>query len=522
MILTDMGKKSSMVNKNKITLLALAILVFIFFWVFSRFTVDDAFISWRYGKNLIDFGIWNYNPVSFDMTQAYTNPIFAALSIIPNLLNIDVVLFFKIFSILNVIVFSFYFYKKTRNITMLLVFFALPVSFIHVFSGLETFLFVSLLVALFINMYENNFNYSILLTILLFFTRPETWLFSLLIPFYFLIKDIDNSRDFKEVKLHIVNLIKFKFGDWGKWLLSTCIFSIVLGGYFIFHKLHFGFYLPNTFYIKATGEFNLGLFIELILFLIPMSFLVLFKRFTLLFIFIAFFFAVIVSYTTSDLMMNYAERFTYHLVAPIYFILAYLASQGHVLRNFAKYIEYTAYSVLTILFLLTFSDRLVKISNYYPRAIQSHAALGKVLSDISDKYEINSFSFGDAGMVSYYSKLVSLDNIGLGSSRVAQEGMHRQILDDYKLDMIVFHSSPEGVHLDSHGQQVLYDWAIENNFLMICDVYFRKEYTLRIYSKKAYPEILDLCKVSKQRNSMSEQDYFLQSIKNNPIKYWHE
>jgi hypothetical protein len=73
-----------------------SLIIFISFWLFSRFTVDDAFISWRYGKNLVDFGIWNYSPAIFDMTQAYTNPIFAVLSIIPNLFKIDVVLFFKI------------------------------------------------------------------------------------------------------------------------------------------------------------------------------------------------------------------------------------------------------------------------------------------------------------------------------------------------------------------------------------------------------------------------------------------
>lgn len=63
--------------------------------MFSRFTVDDAFISWRYGKNIFDFGIWNYNPSNFDMTQAYTNPIFAFLSIIPNLFRLDIVLFLR-------------------------------------------------------------------------------------------------------------------------------------------------------------------------------------------------------------------------------------------------------------------------------------------------------------------------------------------------------------------------------------------------------------------------------------------
>lgn len=76
----------------------LAILAAILFaagslYVYSRFTVDDAFITWRYGKNLISHGIWNYSPNFVDPTQAYTNPIFAIAGIIPAAFGWDTVLF---------------------------------------------------------------------------------------------------------------------------------------------------------------------------------------------------------------------------------------------------------------------------------------------------------------------------------------------------------------------------------------------------------------------------------------------
>jgi hypothetical protein len=67
----------------KILLIILKILlitsVSLSFWLFSRLTVDDAFILWRYCKNFVDAGVWNYNPAVFDMTQAYTSPIYAVL-----------------------------------------------------------------------------------------------------------------------------------------------------------------------------------------------------------------------------------------------------------------------------------------------------------------------------------------------------------------------------------------------------------------------------------------------------------
>ena len=63
---------------------------------YSFLTIDDAFISWRYGLSLVESGFWNYNPSNFELVEAYTNPIFAFLSIFPALFNIDVVLFFKL------------------------------------------------------------------------------------------------------------------------------------------------------------------------------------------------------------------------------------------------------------------------------------------------------------------------------------------------------------------------------------------------------------------------------------------
>lgn len=45
-------------NLYKLCLIFSSFLVAGSFWIFSRFTVDDAFISWRYGKNLFENGVW--------------------------------------------------------------------------------------------------------------------------------------------------------------------------------------------------------------------------------------------------------------------------------------------------------------------------------------------------------------------------------------------------------------------------------------------------------------------------------
>ena len=175
---------------NKILNIVKFFLLFISFYLFSRLTVDDAFISWRYGKNLVDYGIWNYNPSYFDLTQAYTNPIYAYLSVIPNYLNFNVVLFFKFFSVITTSLFLYYFFYKKIKLnnfpSILILFLATPATMFHIFGGMETFLFVILSTLLFIFLYKNNLIYSCVATLLLFYIRPETYTLILLVPLFFL------------------------------------------------------------------------------------------------------------------------------------------------------------------------------------------------------------------------------------------------------------------------------------------------------------------------------------------------
>ena len=103
-------------NNNKAIKLLIISGFILSFYFFSRFTVDDAFISWRYGFNLISSGHWNYNPSSLDLTQAYTNPLFAFLSILPAYFNIGVVLFFKILSLSSMLLFIPYMKRKHNRI----------------------------------------------------------------------------------------------------------------------------------------------------------------------------------------------------------------------------------------------------------------------------------------------------------------------------------------------------------------------------------------------------------------------
>lgn len=517
-------------------ILFLSLLIFISFWLFSRFTVDDAFISWRYGKNLVDFGIWNYNPAVFDMTQAYTNPIYATLSIIPNYFKIDIVLFFKIFTLLTLIVFSFWFIHKAKNsLIMVLIFFTLPITFIHAFSGLETFLFVALMASLLIFLFEEKLYHQILISLLLFFTRPEAWLLVILLPLYAL--TIDPQQKEKDDCLIIKNGLNQL--NWRNFILTFSLLFIPLVIYFIFHKLYFGNALPNTFYIKSGKNCQFFYFIWLSFLMLPIFILIPLKKFRLFIFSFLMFTAMVISYSTSELQMNYGQRFAFHIFAPIYFFIVYIASTkqsdflyAHLSSKYFKKSFNISFQIVLNLILLSFfavfADKVINtgelawVSSYYPRAIDSHAELGKKLQHIANKYNLKSFSFGDAGMTAYHSKLIALDNIGLGSSAVASGGVTSGLLDVYKPDIVIFYANPQGIHLSSHYQDIIHDWSLKNGMQMICDIYWRPEYIIRVFAKGFYPEIIDVCDKSKQNNDQKDKDFLLKIEINSPWSYWKE
>lgn len=115
--------------------------------IWRNFTVDDAFIGWRHGLNLIQHGVYAFNPVG-ERVEAATSPSYGLLAAVPVLLGIDVVVFFKLLTLGGVVGFVA---LATRvagapGVGTILTLTALagPIQAIHLWSGLETGLFVLL------------------------------------------------------------------------------------------------------------------------------------------------------------------------------------------------------------------------------------------------------------------------------------------------------------------------------------------------------------------------------------------
>jgi hypothetical protein len=527
-----------MLNTFRPLLIFLSVIsIFISFWLFARFTVDDAFITWRFGQNLIDSGIWNYNPSTFDLTQSYTNPIYAALSIIPAYLSIDVVLFFKLISLLILSTFFIYFYKKTKSLLMTLIAYASPLLFIHAFSGLETFLYISLLVALFISLNENKPIRSVFITVAIMLTRPEAWLLVAIVPVYFLFREnFKNSHDLLKISSLKKNIFTaFKNTEVLKIpIIIFIILIIFLSFYFYMHKILFGYALPNTFYAKTNVDHlvqiyaNFEIFISILLVIIIFISFSIRKTFFLTLLFGGFFIAVGVQYTLSNLQMNYNSRFIFHILMPVYFMLVYIASKN----NQHKYsfldnqvcINSAALILLCLLTLQNLNINLYGISTYYPRLLESHGSLGRSLKALKNSNRLNSFAFGDAGITAYNSEINAFDNIGLGSSMLVQEGISKKILNIYNPKVIVLYANQNGLILDKYNQEFIKNWADKKDFIYLCNVYWHSSNFYMIYIDQELNNDIEginlVCKNSNEKNNVSGKEYLKYLIKN-PLYYWH-
>jgi hypothetical protein len=518
---------------NRIGIFAALIFGIISLYVYARFTVDDAFITWRYGKNLISYGIWNYNPSLLDLTQAYTNPVFALLGIIPAAFGWDVVLFFKLVSVFTYISLFIWMVKISgRNWLMVLLFLGLPATVVHTFSGLETMIYVFLVAALLVALHQKRFFLTIGLGLLLFVTRPESWILVCVLPAYwYFVEPVGQDCLLKEV------------GPAKRTLICLAILGLSLVTYFALHVFLFGNALPNTFYAKSGANFRPMFALNLFLYMLPL--LLAFRRSTwqLVGVSVILFGGMIISYSSSDLQMNYSQRFAFHIFGPCYIFGLYLSAfklnEDKVVDKEASRERYsivarikdyassgTALTSVLVFLLVKFFLNSGKWpayeATYYQRALNAHAVLGKKIKQIAAKYEIRALSIGDAGMLPYHSDICVLDNVGLASSKLTRGKPTDELFESYGLDMVILFTKNGSPDTSIYRQEQLLGWVEKRGMVKVGDLYWQPDYILSIYAKCKMPEIEEVCSNSRLVNTVPDTEFRRVSLPVPPWTYWHE
>ena len=377
-------------------LIALSCIFFIIYtWVFIQFSVDDAYITFRYASNLVAKGVWNWNAVSYGLVESYTNPIYAVLAVVPETLGLNTVLFFKAFSlcVLGVLIFRL---SRERNCKFVIFFLSTyAISYVHLYAGLETFLFVVTCLVAWLEMRHLSSSRASVFWICVFllpFIRPEGALFAISGLVYGIIKRPGDRA-----------IVAFIFFIW-----------IV---YFLTRLFYFGELLPNTFYVKSTHSRDAG---EVLANFRSMQFYFLFigcffwiSRDRLLRTYIALVFFLLTFYCFSDLQMNYADRFAFQVVLPLIVIALLDLDRVGATKSLVVFLLILMLSVISLK-----RAYVVVASQYSHSLVQLH-----VLGESLRKYRgTGRLLISDAGILPYKSGWETLDYIGLGNRDVAHAG----------------------------------------------------------------------------------------------------
>ena len=277
--------------------------------LFFQVVMDDAFIAFRYGYNLVNYGIWNFHPNNSRIVEGYTTFIYTVLSIIPAFLHINPYLFIKIIGLLLFISIILKIYYSTENKPIawlaILVFTANWQTYVHVYSGIETLLWFYLLLQLMflLNKEITSRKQHIIwfICLLLPLTRPEGIIISFAV-FLFL-------KFIKKIKINYY-LLGLYFG-----------LGLV---YFASRYYYFGMLFPLPFYQKSVKN-NAGIINLIINSISALHYIICVILFSiilhkekyfkwLVWFSLILFFGI---YGTTLLTMNFADRFSYQLFFPL-------------------------------------------------------------------------------------------------------------------------------------------------------------------------------------------------------------
>ena len=407
--------------------LIIALTFILFCLLFFQFTIDDSYISWRYAKNLIHFQKWDFN-LSFERVEAYTSFIYAALATIPLFLSVKIEIFFKLFSLMLLAI-KFWQYRdrinslKYQKLLVLAFTILHPYFYLHLFSGLETplfmFLFFDYLMILTKEQLTRaNFRYLYLIFLLLPLTRPEGALFSIAGFSYLLF-----TRKHLQEKSFLAAI-----------LFVGCF-------YYIWRYFYFGYPFPNTYYAKSYPHKTLSNIYSLfedkaawILYAFVLTFLNKNKG--------SLFFTILtvacfgLAYGNSHLWTNFGDRFLFQIFVPLF---CYHLFNAYNLQTYKAVF-------LVILSLVIINVRLIaknEVISYgifsWPRSIEAHGCLADAIT--------RNFNYrpriimGDVGLIPYKTDADILDIMGLANPVVAQGKITNSYINDFNADIAIIYSN---------------------------------------------------------------------------------
>ena len=451
------------------------------FWLSKQifsFTIDDAYITFRYSKNLaMGFGP-TYNP-GLHPVEGYTTFLWMLVMTLPHFVGVSVSTFSKVLGILltcgtfgwmTLLTFTLTreFSNKARIFFSAFATFVLamlPITSIHAIAGMETSLFIFLLTLMVYMITKGILDktkvlyWSPLVGLAIGMTRPEGNAIALLL--------LVCGWFFSDTELR-------------KHLLWYSLLLYILPGviYFLWRVLYYDLILPLPFYMKVLhggklfgGANEVGTYLIYLLPSISVLFLVAILRMRKGYLAVAIPATfLIIFYLFPVHAMGFDWRFIYPATP---FIAVLVAIGGLIIFDLLNNVIQTQKPWEIILIVGLFLIGLGNLENlnnsirnqiFYGDGINEYREFGTLLSKYNNKHEMT-LAIGDAGTVPYYSDWQVIDLFGLNSTEVAfgTVPLYTLVFEKQSTDLILISSGPNPNRISEEhaGAQRMYDEALQ-------------------------------------------------------------
>jgi len=450
-------------HKRYFVLILLFFVIYCFFlsWSFLFQNVDDAYISYRYGKNLMEGKGLVYNQGEY--VEGYTNFLWTIITApFTTVKSVDVSIFSSslglILSMVNILLITLISKQFNSNLAKYIKYLILiPPLFLALddsiafwaIGGMEFPMYTLFILGIIYNYYrinesEKHIYYLMLFLMLCTLTRPEGNMIFVITIFHMILFH-KNITGFKKALITL--------------LISYMIFCVA---YYGFKFLFYGQVIPNTFYAKGVTDLKMnfllgtkylalciGTRIYIFIFILFIPFKKAFQDMKLSYLII--FSSIYIIYLVAvggDWMI--ANRFFVPILPMLYILSAVgfinvIIKLQEYLNNEQKAIKYANIiaSVLAILLfvltlsLLEYKQLIIKDSN--AKYEMQWSMFGKWLNMNVDPKTV--IAVGPAGKIPYYSELYTIDMWGLNNDYIAKttskrlQAGHKKFDIDYVLSL---------------------------------------------------------------------------------------
>lgn len=485
----------------------IACIIFVFqpWWI-----VDDAFISYRYGKNLVEFGQLTWNPGEKPFVEGYTGILLPILASIAYRWGLSIPLFIQILGLLAFIG-SFWVFNRflqhlqiraSLQIIGIAAFLSSPLLYLHSISGLETIFFSLLFMGTLAEISAMG---------------GERW--SLRLSLWLLLAALCRPEGYLLIALSLIILILYKRTFYFfkiNYLKTVIIAAIPAAVLLIWRYYYYGEWLPNTYFSKRyegilsfdSIKSFLQFFVYYLLIPIGLALILLlrngkwkirFNKPPIAFVLGASFSLIMIfGYFRSNLYMNYASRFFVPLYLPAIVLSLSIADKNWeiqpkldgIKKHLAKFFIFFSLLCQILLMGWRFKEEW-HFLNYYSAIMDEE--LKPCAQYVAENLPTDAVivSYMDAGALGFYSDRIIIDFGRLNNHFLAHNNLKPKEVADYffslKADAAVFTSEsktqynyiPEAMEIvnDPRFQEfkLIKQWANSKDFPYFQRLYIRQE-----------------------------------------------